>query len=259
MTEMTGPIVKLTCNKEVSIVTIFGSKKEIVAVQPNRFNISWSMFAEAYPDSDYDRLALDQNISYQKIHHFLSFYVESCLWYAPESLECLDNHFSGTDNALMVTPNTNISTLCHTLFSKFNSISKPDIHVSDIKLYDFATNMSYDYQDDAYIIPNSLPEQKDFMGELSVYKQPWWERDDVSTYDNKALNTEELTNIRMKLLESEDILQRDFKEIEEAVTMHLTDKDMSEMTEEDVKKTAELIQLDDIRKKKKKAWKPKLV
>ena len=60
-------------------------------------------------------------------------------------------------------------------------------------------------------------------------------------------------------MESEDILQRDFKEIEEAVTMHLTDKDMSEMTEEDVKKTAELIQLDDIRKKKKKAWKPKLV
>ena len=175
------------------------------------------------------------------------------------SLECLDNHFSATDNALMVTPNTNISTLCHTLFSKFNSISKPDIHVSDIKMFDFATNMSYDYQDDAYIIPNSLPEQKDFMGELSVYEQPWWERDDVSTYDNRALNTEELTNIRQKLLESEDILQRDFKEIEEAVTMHLTDKDMSEMTEEDVKKTAELIQLDDIRKKKKKAWKPKLV
>ena len=41
--------------------------------------------------------------------------------------------------------------------------------------------------------------------------------------------------------------------------MHLTDKDMTEMTEEEMQKTAELIQLDDIRKKKKKAWKPKLV
>ena len=61
------------------------------------------------------------------------------------------------------------------------------------------------------------------------------------------------------MLESEDILERDFKEIEEAVTMHLTDKDITEMTEEEMQKTAELIQLDDIRKKKKKAWKPKLV
>ena len=31
--EMAGPIVKLTCSKEISVTTIFGSKKEIVAVQ----------------------------------------------------------------------------------------------------------------------------------------------------------------------------------------------------------------------------------
>ena len=109
--EMAGPIVKLTCSKEISVTTIFGSKKEIVAVQPNRFNISWSMFASLHPDSDADQLAIDQNISYQKIHHFLSYYVDNSLWYAPESMECMDNHFSATDNALMVTPNTNISIL----------------------------------------------------------------------------------------------------------------------------------------------------
>ena len=32
--EMAGSIVKLTCSKEISVTTIFGSKKEIVAVQP---------------------------------------------------------------------------------------------------------------------------------------------------------------------------------------------------------------------------------
>ena len=127
--EMAGPIVKLTCSKEISVTTIFGSKKEIVAVQPNRFNISWSMFASLHPDSDADQLAIDQNISYQKIHHFLSYYVDNSLWYAPESMECMDNHFSATDNALMVTPNTNISILSNSLFAKFNSISKPDIHI----------------------------------------------------------------------------------------------------------------------------------
>ena len=61
--EMAGSIVKLTCSKEISVTTIFGSKKEIVAVQPNRFNISWSMFASLRTDPDADLLAIDQKYS----------------------------------------------------------------------------------------------------------------------------------------------------------------------------------------------------
>ena len=254
---MTSPIVKLTCSKEISVVTIFGSKKEIVAVQPNRFNINWSMFAELRPDSDSDQLAIDQNVSYQKILHFLSYYMDNGLWYAPESIECMEEHFSQTDNGLIITPDTNISMLTSSLFAKMNSISKPDIHISDVKIYDFLTNMSYDYNDEEYIIPAGLPEQKDFMGKLSVHDQPWWERDDVSTYDNKALNTEELTNIRMKLLEHEDFLERDFREIEEMVTEQLSKVNWNELSEDEKQKTAELIKLDDVRKKKK--WTPKIV
>ena len=256
---MTSPIVKLSCSKELSVVTIFGSEKEIVAVQPNRFNINWSMFAELRSDSDPDQLAIDQNISYQKIHHFLSYYVDNALWYAPESMLCIDTHFSATDNGLLITPDTNISMLCSTLFAKMNSISKPDIHICDVKIYDFLTNMSYDYNDEEYIIPAGLPEQKNFMGELSVHEQPWWERDDVSTYDNKALDEKELHDIRMKLLEAEDILERDFRTIEEEVKAHLSTPEFAELSDEEKLKTAELIKLDDIRKKKKKAWKPKLV
>lgn len=255
---MTSPIVKLSCSKELSVVTIFGSEKEIVAVQPNRFNINWSMFAELRSDSDPDQLAIDQNISYQKIHHFLSYYVDNALWYAPESMLCIDTHFSATDNGLLITPDTNISMLTSTLFAKMNSISKPDIHICDVKIYDFLTNMSYDYNDEDYIIPAGLPEQKNFMGELSVHEQPWWERDDVSTYDNKALDEKELHDIRMKLLEHEDLLEKDFREIEDMVTEQLSKVNWNELSEEEQQKTAELIKLDDVRKKKKK-WTPKIV
>ena len=45
-------------------------------------------------------------------------------------------------------------------------------------------------------------------------------RDDVSTYDNKALDEKELHDVRMKLLEAEDILERDFRTIEEEVKAH---------------------------------------
>ena len=119
--------------------------------------------------------------------------------------------------------------------------------------------MSYDYNDEEYIIPAALPQQKDFMGELSVYEQPWWERDDVSTYDNKTLDEKELHDVRMKLLEAEELLERDFRTIEEEVKAHLSTPEFTELSDEEKLKTAELIKLDDIRKKKKKAWKPKLV
>ena len=96
------------------------------------------------------------------------------------------------------------------------------------------------------------------MGELSVHEQPWWERDDVSTYDNKALDEKELHDVRMKLLEHEDLLERDFKEIEDTVTEQLSKVNWNELSEEEQQKTAELIKLDDVRKKKKK-WTPKIV
>ena len=70
------------------------------------------------------------------------------------------------------------------------------------------------------ILYRIIAQQKDFMGELSVYEQSWWERDDVSTYDNKALDEKELHDVRMKLLEAEDILERDFRTIEEEVKAH---------------------------------------
>ena len=62
----------------------------------------------------------------------------------------------------------------------------------------------------------------------------------------------------MKLLEHEDILGKDFKEIEDMVTEQLSKVNWNELSEEEQQKTAELIKLDDVRKKKKK-WTPKIV
>jgi hypothetical protein len=61
----------------------------------------------------------------------------------------------------------------------------------------------------------------------------------------------------MKLLEHEDFLERDFREIEEMVTEQLSKVNWNELSEDEKQKTAELIKLDDVRKKKK--WTPKIV
>jgi lipoate-protein ligase A len=86
------------------------------------------------------------------------------------------------------------------------------------------------------------------MGELSVYELPWWERTDVSTYDNKCLSEEEQTKVRSTLDESKALLEEDFKQIESDVRSYMTTKPDE----------AEIIDLDSQRIKSKK-WKPKIV
>ena len=87
------------------------------------------------------------------------------------------------------------------------------------------------------------------MGELSVYDKPWWERSDVSTYDNRCISKEEQEKVRKNLAESKELLEEDFKQIENDVRSYMTvSKD----------KAAEVIDLEQQRVKSKK-WSPKIV
>ena len=54
------------------------------------------------------------------------------------------------------------------------------------------------------------------------------------------------------------VWEKDFREIEDMVTEQLSKVNWNELSEEEQQKTAELIKLDDVRKKKKK-WTPKIV
>ena len=80
----------------------------------------------------------------------------------------------------------------------FNSISLDNIIVDSIKVTDTDTNITYDYEDTDGEIPDFLPYQDEFMGERSIYELPWWERNDISTYDNFALDDEELKSEFLK-------------------------------------------------------------
>ena len=55
------------------------------------------------------------------------------------------------------------------------------------------------------------------MGERSIYELPWWERNDISTYDNFALDDEELKSVRKQLEDQQHLLDRDFQTIEDEV------------------------------------------
>ena len=87
------------------------------------------------------------------------------------------------------------------------------------------------------------------MGDLSIYDTVWWERDDISTYDNYALDEQELILIRKNLAEQKDVLDADFNMIEQEVR--------SQMSQAGFIPEGEVVEVDF--KLKQKKWKPKLV
>ena len=247
--------ITLENNLPCTVIAVLGNEKdkeskEIQFIEPFSFIVSWSMYA-SYEDDDIsiEELSIKQNISYQKIEHLLKNYINNAIWYEPDAIQVIDAHFPSSQNVLMVTPGTNVMHIANCLFAKFNSICDEYITVCKLEVQDIATGISYNIEDYEGEIPTILPQQQNFMGELSVYDKPWWERSDVSTYDNKWLDKEEQERVRNNLAESKELLEEDFKQIEKDVRSYMT------VTKDDA---AEVIDLEQQRVKNKK-WTPKIV
>lgn len=247
--------VSLTNTLPCTLIAVLGNEKdpeskEIQFMEPFNFNISWTMYASSYNNDDItlEELSIKQNIAYQKIEHLLRNYINNAIWYDDSAIQVIDCHFPSSQNVLFITPASNVMYVANCLFAKFNAICGKHITVCKLELTDVSTGLSYNIEDDTGSIPDILPDQKDFMGELSVYELPWWERTDVSTYDNKCLSEEEQTKVRSTLDESKELLEEDFKQIESDVRSYMTTKPDE----------AEIIDLDSQRIKNKK-WKPKIV
>jgi hypothetical protein len=244
--------VKLKSECEVNIISVFGRDDglEIDAIKSNRYIIKFGMYA-TFDDTveDVNDLSVEQNISYQRIQHFIKYYLHDSLWYDKFALRTIENHFASTDNVFVITPEVNITYLTNCLFAKFNAICKNHITVSNIGVVDLETGITYDYEDEEGEVPEFLPYQSEFMGDLSIYDTVWWERDDISTYDNYALDEQELILIRKNLAEQKDVLDADFNMIEQEVR--------SQMSQAGFIPEGEVVEVDF--KLKQKKWKPKLV
>jgi len=245
--------VKLKSDALVNTISVFGEQEsnEVIAIKPNKYKISFSMYASMDEDIDnIQKLSINQNISYQRIMHLLKYYINDCLWYDMVSARCIEKHFTATDNVFLITPEVNITYFTNCLYAKFNSICLPNIVVDSIQVLDTDTNITYDYEDTEGEIPDFLPLQDEFMGERSIYDEPWWARNDISTYDNFAINEEELKAVKEELADKKDMLDADFNAIDEEVR--------NQMTQAGIVPDGEVVDIEEFRKKRKK-WVPKIV
>ena len=161
---------------------------------------------------------MGQNVSLSKINFFIEHFLNNSLAIDAEHRGSIFPMFSDYENNYLVLPDMTESTLMETIHSKLNALCKLGTRVDLVGLYDSLNEVNYTFfftEDEEY----QLPEQSEWLGELSYWPDPWWHRDDPSTYDHTAANTEELKLWHEKMAEScyEQKANRAFQEIEQAV------------------------------------------
>lgn len=210
--------IKTTKDFGLQVVTNRQDTADIESIAYNRFSVQWSMYTVKETNDSVFDVSVDQNVSHQKIIHFIDNYLDNSLWYDPDAIPCIKQHFSSATNLLCITPSVNITILAYCLIAKFNSICKDNVNVEDLILLDHITGIEYEHNDiDMQTTLLKLPTVEDFVGEFSIYDQPWWLRNSTSTYDFSATDQEEQQKIMGEITENKLNMNDDFATIEKEV------------------------------------------
>jgi hypothetical protein len=236
--------VELTC-----INNVIGTS-DIEYIQSYDFTLKWKISSFGDQFDNLDDLALAQNVTIHKIEHFVQNYLNNSIWFDANGLDMSNKHFAECENLLIITPDTNFTCLGMCLYAKLNALCKPGMVVTELYLEDVQLKQSFEYSDIGGESPDQLPTQDEFMGELALWQDPWWMRDDLSTYDSKANDPEDLGTLREQFDLALEVMRHDFNSIEEQV---------KEILFRDENAQAEVIELDFNQLKENSKWKPKLV
>ena len=99
----------------------------------------------------------------------------------------------------------------------------------------------------------------EWLGELSFWEEPWWDRNDASTFDNCAESSEELEAVRKRMQDEDEdanMHNQAFEVLEEEIRSLF--KRTKDSKEGKAPEEAEVIEIDFAEKKPKK-WIPKVI
>lgn len=175
-------------SKTLNVKLVWIDKEEFRA---GSYKLKYAMRTEPNDDlSNIKELGLYQNLSYQTVNHFISEYVNNAVVYATEDMKTILRYIPEYTNTLVSLPTLNESCFLTALYRKLDCIIHEDTMIETLELIDTADELSYTVFDEP--VNNFLPEQSDWMGPLSFFKESWWDRRDFSTFDNVAESKEEL-------------------------------------------------------------------
>ena len=162
--------------------------------------------------SEYDDLLkaqIDQNISFTKIMYFLEIVVSESILYSVEAMGSVAELIYGKiGNNLMLSPDVSEGVLLALLHMKLNNICQENSLVEKVRLHDISDNIHYELTCDDTDLED-LPSIQDWIGEHSLWEEPWWMRDDAHTWDVEFDSAESLAEFKKNLVIPEYLAEFD--------------------------------------------------
>ncbi len=239
----------MSINKKINVKLIW-MDKEIGYVKPMDYIVQYSLRTELQDNMTHEEGFIQQNIAFQTVNDFLYSQMFQSIVYDKESKPDVENSFSSYNNNFCILPTLSEATFLSCIHSKLNHIIPDSSTIEQVELIDETDGVSYTYFSDDMDY-YTLPSMKEWLGDLSFWEQPWWQRKDFSTFDNYATDQKEYDNFK-KMTDVNELAEKmklPILEIEQEVRSALDGSDND-------KTTGHLIEVDF---KKGAKFKPKLV
>ena len=162
-------------------LNLIGFNDNDTIIEFMRFKITFSMLTEAMSGSkeDVELAQLNQSTSFSKVITFIEAVLTNSMVITQEmSEEVRQSLLISYDNNVIVLPQCAEVYLIASIHKKLNSIVSEGTIVESVSLEDLENNLTYHYTlvDDEY---TELPDTQEWLGDYSVWDQPWWDRCDI--------------------------------------------------------------------------------
>jgi hypothetical protein len=209
----------LTLNKRFPLNLIM---HESSGLRCRSFEIEITLYSTPHDEDarSIEEAQLDQNISYTKCQHFIEQILDSS-WVYDLSGHDVVSMLIDTDldfNAVLI-PSMNEAALITAIHAKLTTLCSDTTILDRVRLCDVVENLTYDFVSEEGEPSRALPSAREWLGEFSFWSTPWWNRYDVTTYDNFAHNAEQHAEWIM-VRDAENVIEestRELNEIDQAV------------------------------------------
>jgi hypothetical protein len=222
-------------------------------LETRRYLVEFSLATDGSQFTNNSDGSSHQTKSFRKIMYWVQHILDQSIVHDTSSSDASDAQFMIEifNNNHVFLPSSDEVMLCNIIMAKMNSLCMENSFVNRVKITDPNRTYSYEVVDTA---PEDrvygLPSQSEWMGEFSLWGEPWWMRDDFMTADSCADSQEELDQWR-----SEEEFQDVITKTQNLMARLTVDE---EEEDEDEETTGEVIQINFSEAKKSK-WTPKLV
>ena len=164
---------------------------DVKQVKAISYDVEYTIRTEMLDAMEYQDAYVEQNISYSTINSFIYDQLHQTIIYDLEGKNNIERAFASHNNNFMILPEMSDACLVTALHSKFNALCTEHSFVEAVNISDKVDGLAYSFfsDDNDY---DTLPSMENWLGELSFWQTPWWERRDFSTFDNIAQSKEEL-------------------------------------------------------------------